>query len=81
MSKNNTREVLLAQFIDPPEVDNYTLNRILILPATRKGKTLADFYTEVFQSSQPLYETKSAKELEVMMMQNRRLIESKNKRR
>ncbi|MDP3587777.1 MAG: hypothetical protein Q8R58_06990 [Sulfuricurvum sp.] len=79
MSKNNIREALLAQFIDPPEVDNYTSNRIL--PATRKGRTLADFYTEVFQSSQPLYETKSAKELEVMMMQNRRLIESKNKRR
>ncbi len=73
------RETLLAQFIDPPEVNRYTLNKML--PATRKGKTLADFYTEVFKSSKPLFETKSAKELEVMMMQNRRLIESKNKKR
>ncbi len=79
MSKNNIREALLAQFIDPPKVNLYASNRTL--PATRKGKTLADFYTEVFQSSKPLYETKSAKELEIMMMQNRRLIESKNKRR
>jgi len=78
MSKNNIREALLEQFIDPPEVNHYISNRIL--PATRKGKTLADFYTEVFQSSQPLYETKSAKELEIMMMQNRKLIEA-NKRR
>lgn len=73
------RETLLAQFIDPPEVNRYTSNKML--PATRKGKTLADFYTEVFKSSKPLFETKSAKELEVMMMQNRRLIESKNKKR
>lgn len=79
MSKNNMRETLLAQFIDPPEVNRYTSNKML--PATRKGKTLADFYTEVFKSSKPLFETKSAKELEVMMMQNRRLIESKNKKR
>ncbi|MDD4855786.1 MAG: hypothetical protein PHQ22_08390 [Sulfuricurvum sp.] len=78
MSKNNIREALLAQFIDPPKVNSYASSRIL--PATRKGKTLADFYTEVFKSSKPLYETKSAKELEIMMMQNRKLIEAKNKR-
>jgi len=79
MSKNNIREALLAQFIDPPKVNLYASNRTL--PATRKGKTLADFYTEVFKSNKPLYETKSAKELEIMMMQNRKLIEAKNKRR
>ena len=79
MSKNNIREALLAQFIDPPKVNLYASNRTL--PATRKGKTLADFYTEVFKSNKPLYETKSAKELEIMMIQNRKLIEAKNKRR
>jgi len=79
MSKNNMREALLAQFIDPPRVNLYTSSKTL--PSTRKGKTLADFYTEVFQTSKPLYETKSAKELEVMMMQNRKLIEAKNKKR
>jgi len=79
MSKNNIREALLAQFIEPTKVNSYPYHKIT--PSTRQGKTLADFYTEVFQSSKPLYETKSAKELEVMMMQNRKLIESKNKRR
>jgi len=79
MSNNNIREALLAQFIDPPKVNVYALHKMV--PTTRKGKTLADFYTEVFQSTKPLYETKSAKELEVMMMQNRRLIEAKQKRR
>lgn len=79
MNKSNIREALLAQFIDPPEVNQYSSKRTL--PSTRKGKTLADFYTEVFQSAKPIYEQKSAKELEIMMMQNRKLIEAKNKRR
>ncbi|MDD2828944.1 MAG: hypothetical protein PHW18_05160 [Sulfuricurvum sp.] len=79
MSKYPLREAILAKFEEPSNIDYFTLRKKL--PATKKGKTLADFYAEVFQSSQPIYEQKSAKEIEVMMMQNRRLIESKNKRR
>jgi hypothetical protein len=79
MSKNTMREAIIAQFSEPPKVASYPFFKIR--PATRKGKTLADFYTEVFKNSVPHYETKSAKELEVMMMQNRKLIETKNKRR
>jgi hypothetical protein len=79
MNTNNMRDIIIAQFFDPPKVPNFPLFKKF--PATKKGKTLADFYTEVFKSSRPLYETKSAKELEIMMMQNRKLIESKTKRR
>lgn len=79
MSENNMREAIIAQFSEPPKVASYPFFKIR--PATRKGKTLADFYAEVFKSGRGLYDTKSAKELEVMMMQNRKLIETKNKRR
>lgn len=79
MSKDKIRESLLTQFIEPQKVNSYPYYKIT--PTTRQGKTLADFYTEVFQNNKPLYETKSAKELEIMMIQNRKLIESKNKRR
>jgi hypothetical protein len=79
MSKYALREAILAQFEEPSNIDYFTLRKKL--PSTRKGKTLADFYAEVFQSAKPVYEQKSAKEIEIMMMQNRRLIESKNKRR
>lgn len=79
MSSNNMREAIIAQFSEPPKVSSYPFFKIR--PSTRKGKTLADFYTEVFKNSMPHYETKSAKELEIMMMQNRKLIETKNKRR
>jgi hypothetical protein len=79
MSKYALREKILAQFEEPARVNYYATHKSL--PSTRKGRTLADFYAEVFQSVKPIYEQKSAKEIEVMMMQNRRLIESKNKRR
>jgi len=79
MSKNNIREALLAQFIEPPHVNLYTSYKTL--PSTRKGKTLADFYQEIFQIKKPGQEDKSAKEIEIMMMQNRKLIEAKHKRR
>lgn len=80
MSKNTIRDRLLEQFIiQTPKVELHQLPKII--PSTRKGQTLADFYTEVFQSSKPLYDTKSAKELEIMMIKNRQLIEAKNKKR
>ena len=79
MSKNSMHETFITKLLQPPKVSSYPLPKTI--PTTRKGKTLADFYTEVFQRSKPLYETKSAKELENMMIQNRRLIEAKNKKR
>lgn len=79
MSKFLLRDEILAKFEEPSRIDYFTMRKKL--PATKKGKTLADFYAEVLQATKPIYEQKSAKELEVMMMQNRRLIESKNKRR
>jgi hypothetical protein len=50
-------------------------------PSKRKGKTLEDFYKEVLMSSISTYEIQSAKELELTMMKNRKLIEEKTKRR
>jgi hypothetical protein len=79
MSKNNIREVFLEQLLQPQKALSYQSYKSI--PATKKGKTLADFYTEVFQNSKPLYDTQSAKELEIMMMKNRQLIEIKNKKR
>lgn len=79
MNQKNRRGVLLEQLVLPESVVLYPSSKSF--PATRKGKTLADFYTEVFKSSKPLYDTKSAKELEIMMMKNRQMIEIKNKKR
>lgn len=79
MSQYTMREAIIAQFYEPSKEASYPFFKIR--PATRKGKTLADFYAEVLKSNKSNYEIKSAKELEVMMMQNRKLIETKNKRR
>ena len=79
MSDFQLREALLAQFIEPPHVNLYSSYKTL--PSQRKGKTLADFYQEVFQKRNSAQEDKSAKEIEIMMMQNRKLIEAKQKRR
>ncbi len=79
MSQYTMREAIITQFSEPPKEASYPFFKIR--PTTKKGKTLSDFYAEVLKSSKPHYETKSAKELEIMMMQNRKLIETKNKRR
>ncbi len=79
MTKFQLREAVLAQFIEPPHINLYTSYKRP--PTTRKGKTLADFYQEIFQIKKPSQENKSAKEIEIMMMQNRKLIEAKHKRR
>ncbi len=79
MSQYTMREAIIAQFSEPPKEASYPFYKIR--PATRKGKTLSDFYAEVLKRNNSNYETKSAKELEIMMMQNRKLIETKNKRR
>jgi len=50
-------------------------------PSKRKGKTLADFYEEVLKGNASSYEAQSAKDLELAMMKNRKLIEAKTKRR
>jgi len=50
-------------------------------PSKRKGKTLADFYEEVLKGDASSYEAQSAKDLELAMMKNRKLIETKTKRR
>ncbi len=51
------------------------------LPSKRKGKTLEDFYEEILKGDASSYERQSAKDLEVAMIKNRKLIEAKIKRR
>ncbi|WP_295055714.1 hypothetical protein [Sulfuricurvum sp.] len=48
---------------------------------SKKGSTLQDFYQEVYEKSnllvEQVYNGKNAHEIEVMMMEKRKLIESK----
>lgn len=79
MSKYDSITAIFNQYSPPEALDLYALRRAS--PSRKKGGTLADFYAEVLNSSRETYHEKSAKEIEVIMAQNRRLIENKNKRR
>lgn len=79
MRKNRAAEVIYAKYAEPkvPSVDRYGGVRTL---KPNKGGTLSDFYQEVYaadnQKMQHPYTNKNAKEIELFMMNNRKLIES-----
>ena len=79
MSAHDFLIQLRNSFNNPSRNNASTLCKTL--PSKRKGKTLADFYKEVLIYSISTYELQSAKELELTMMKNRKLIEEKTKRR
>jgi alpha-D-ribose 1-methylphosphonate 5-triphosphate diphosphatase PhnM len=83
MSRFTLRKAILEEFIEMPPLNLYSL--IKTLPSKRKGETLADFYQEVFQkktiATQQSFEGKNAHDIEIIMMQNLKRIESNKKKR
>ena len=78
--KTNDFLIQLGNNLNSPSGSNI-ISLCKTFPSKRKGKTLGDFYKEVLMSSISTYEIQSAKELELTMMKNRKLIEAKTKRR
>lgn len=77
MNTKEIRDALLSQFSEPSFNPYPSRPRYVV----KKRKTLAEFYQEVFLESTPLNDTRTLYEFELMMMENRKLIEAKNKKR
>lgn len=76
MRKNKVAEAIFSKYSDPKSTPSDPQSRNHY---TKKGGTLSDFYREVHTAnSQKMhpYLNKNATEIESMMMNNRRLIES-----
>lgn len=78
MSKNEVSENLISHYLEPQKKKRTSLKS---LNASKKaGQTLNDFYTEVQSqkksySIENVYYGKNARDIELMMMRNRKLIE------
>lgn len=82
MRINKASEAVLAKYAAPKQ-------KLKVEPfyktqsETKKGTSLQDFYEEMYAKShyliEQVYNGKNAKEIESMMMQNRKLIESNYK--
>lgn len=80
MRKNTIRETLLSQYA--PSVPKVRVESLYKSYAPKaKGQTLEEFYREVHAKNSKnlelLYHNKNAKEIESMMIQNRKMIEHK----
>lgn len=75
MRTNKIRETLLAKYTPKPKIPfhKYTSEK-------KKGSTLEEFYHEVYTKNalhcEQLFQNKNAQEIELIMIQNRRLIEA-----
>ncbi len=81
MRINQASEAVLAKYAAPKEkvrVEPFYKTTV----GSKRGTSLQDFYEEVYEKSnlwiEQVYSGKNAQEIERMMMENRRLIESKN---
>lgn len=81
MRINKASEAVLAKYAAPKEkvrVEPFSKTTA----GTKKGTSLQDFYEEVYEKSnlwiEQVYSGKNAHEIEVMMMENRKLIDSKS---
>ncbi|MBV5321751.1 MAG: hypothetical protein JZU62_08695 [Sulfuricurvum sp.] len=79
MRINKASEAVLAKYAAPNQklhVEPFSKTHSI----TKKASSLQDFYEEMLSKShclvEQVYNGKSAQEIELMMMQNRRLIES-----
>lgn len=79
MSRNEVSDNLINHYLQPQKEKRNTLKS---LSSTKKsGQSLKDFYNEVQKQSsnytiKNIYNGKSAVEIELMMMKNRKLIEA-----
>lgn len=81
MRINKASEAVLAKYAAPKE-------KVRVEPfyktttGNKRGTSLQDFYEEVYEKSnlwiEQVYSGKNAHEIEVMMMENRKLIDSKS---
>lgn len=80
MRINKTSEVVLAKYAPKERLRVESLYKTQ--SGTKKGTTLQDFYEEVNEKGhlwiEQVYNGKNAQEIERMMMENRRLIDTKN---
>lgn len=79
MRINKASEAVLAKYAPKEKLRVEPFYKTQI--GAKKGSTLQDFYEEVFEKSnlwvEQVYNGKNAHEIELMMMENRKLIESK----
>jgi hypothetical protein len=80
MRKNSAAEAILSKYLEPKSPPIFTRTAYQSTEK-KKGGSLSDFYCEVHavnsQKSLYSYQNKNASEIELMMMNNRRLIEDK----
>lgn len=79
MSKNEVSENLLSHYFEPKKAKFASLKSLV--STKKKNNSLDDFYTEVQtkkknNSLDDIYNGKNAREIEIMMMKNRKLIEA-----
>ncbi len=82
MRINKASEAVLAKYATPKQkfkVEPFYKTQ----SETKKGTSLQDFYEEMYSKShyliEQVYNGKNAQEIELMMMKNRKLIESNHK--
>lgn len=79
MSKNAVSENLISHTFEPQQGKRTSMRPLYV--SRKTGKTLNDFYTEIQAKKishgvQNVYHGKNAGEIEIIMMQNRKLIEA-----
>lgn len=84
MSRNEVSDNLISQYLEPQKKELTSLKSLH--NTKRSGQSLKDFYREVQTQKNTyaiknIYNGKSAVEIEIMMMQNRRLIEANHTKR
>lgn len=81
MRINKASEAVLAKYAAPIKKQLRVEPFYKTQSGSKKGKTLQEFYEEVATKNpyqiEQIYNGKNAQEIELMMMQNRRLIETK----
>lgn len=79
MRINKASEAVLAKYAPKPKLRVESMYKTNL--SSTKGATLQEFYTEMLAkgnlSIEQVYNGKNAEEIELMMMKNRKLIESK----
>ena len=81
MRINKASEAVLAKYAAPVKKQLRVEPFYKTQSGSKKGTTLQEFYEEVYSKNpyqiEQIYNGKNAQEIELMMMQNRRLIETK----
>lgn len=82
MRINKASEAVLAKYAAPVKKQQLRVEPLYKTQSgSKKGTTLQEFYEEVYSKNpyqiEQVYNGKNAQEIELMMMQNRKLIDTK----